>query len=35
LADGTLISPNLEDMYPFLDPEELESNLLIEREAAQ
>jgi len=23
------VSPNLEDMYPFLDPEELASNMLI------
>jgi acetolactate synthase I/II/III large subunit len=29
LPDGTLVSPNLEDMYPFLDPAELASNLLI------
>ena len=29
LPDGTLVSPNLEDMYPFLDPVELASNLLI------
>jgi acetolactate synthase-1/2/3 large subunit len=29
LADGTLVSPSLEDMYPFLDREELASNLLI------
>jgi acetolactate synthase-1/2/3 large subunit len=27
LRDGTIISPNLEDMYPFLDPEELKANL--------
>jgi acetolactate synthase-1/2/3 large subunit len=33
LPDGTLVSPNLEDMYPFLSPEELESNLLIGQEA--
>jgi acetolactate synthase-1/2/3 large subunit len=26
LADGQIVSPPLEDMYPFLDPEELESN---------
>lgn len=31
LPDGRLVSPNLEDMYPFLDPAELESNLLIGR----
>jgi acetolactate synthase-1/2/3 large subunit len=29
LPDGTLVSPNLEDMFPFLSPEELSSNLLI------
>ena len=34
LADGRMVSPNLEDMYPFLSPEELESNLLIGQEAA-
>jgi len=32
LPDGKLVSPNLEDMYPFLDPEELASNLLIDRD---
>jgi hypothetical protein len=26
-----MVSPALEDMYPFLDQEELESNLFIER----
>jgi len=30
LPDGKLVSPNLEDMYPFLDPVELASNLLID-----
>lgn len=34
LADGTLVSPNLEDMYPFLDPEELESNMIPVNELA-
>lgn len=34
LPDGKLVSPNLEDMYPFLPPEELEANLLIGQEAA-
>jgi acetolactate synthase-1/2/3 large subunit len=29
LPDGTLVSPNLEDMFPFLSAEELASNLLI------
>jgi acetolactate synthase-1/2/3 large subunit len=29
LPDGTIVSPALEDMFPFLDPEELQSNLLI------
>jgi acetolactate synthase-1/2/3 large subunit len=33
LPDGVMVSPNLEDMYPFLPPEELESNLLIGQEA--
>jgi acetolactate synthase I/II/III large subunit len=33
LPDGKLVSPNLEDMYPFLPPEELEANLLIGQEA--
>ena len=32
LPDGRLVSPNLEDMFPFLDPEELQSNLLIGQE---
>jgi acetolactate synthase I/II/III large subunit len=32
LPDGKLVSPNLEDMYPFLDPAELASNLLIDRD---
>lgn len=30
LPDGTIATPNLEDMYPFLDPEELASNMLVE-----
>lgn len=29
LPDGRIVSPPLEDMYPFLDREELQSNLLI------
>lgn len=28
LDDGTMISPSLEDMYPFLDREEFEENIL-------
>jgi acetolactate synthase-1/2/3 large subunit len=28
LADGTMVSPTLEDMYPFLSPEELHSNII-------
>lgn len=28
LADGTIVSPPLEDMFPFLDREELASNML-------
>ena len=31
--DGTMVSPNLEDMYPFLDPAEVEANLLTPQEA--
>jgi acetolactate synthase I/II/III large subunit len=33
LADGQMVSPNLEDMYPFLTPEELSENLPIGHEA--
>jgi acetolactate synthase-1/2/3 large subunit len=29
LPDGTIVSPALEDMFPFLDPEELRSNMFI------
>jgi len=29
LPDGTIVSPALEDMFPFLEPEELKSNLFI------
>ncbi len=29
LEDGTLVSPPLEDLAPFLDREELEKNMLI------
>jgi acetolactate synthase-1/2/3 large subunit len=29
LADGTIQTPNLEDMYPFLSPEELAENMLV------
>jgi acetolactate synthase-1/2/3 large subunit len=29
LPNGTIVSPALEDMYPFLDPEELRSNLFV------
>ena len=29
LPDGKILTPNLEDMYPFLSPEELESNMLV------
>ena len=28
LNDGTMISPSLEDMYPFLDKEEFENNII-------
>jgi acetolactate synthase-1/2/3 large subunit len=30
LPDGKILTPNLEDMFPFLDPEELASNMLVE-----
>jgi acetolactate synthase-1/2/3 large subunit len=33
LPDGTIVSPALEDMYPFLDAEELESNMFIKRKS--
>jgi hypothetical protein len=29
LPDGTIQTPNLEDMYPFLSPEELAENMLV------
>jgi acetolactate synthase-1/2/3 large subunit len=29
LPDGTIVSPPLEDMYPFLDPEELATNTIV------
>jgi len=29
LPDGTIQTPNLEDMYPFLSPEELTENMLV------
>jgi acetolactate synthase-1/2/3 large subunit len=28
LPDGTIVSPPPEDMYPFLDPEELAANTI-------
>ena len=28
--DGKILTPNLEDMYPFLSPEELASNMLVQ-----
>ena len=31
LPDGSIISPALEDMYPFLDPAELDANLFVKR----
>jgi acetolactate synthase-1/2/3 large subunit len=34
LPDGRMATPSLEDMYPFLPPEELEQNLLAGQEAA-
>jgi acetolactate synthase-1/2/3 large subunit len=30
LPDGKIVSPNLEDMYPFLDPDELKDNMIVE-----
>jgi acetolactate synthase I/II/III large subunit len=30
--DGKILTPNLEDMYPFLSPDELASNMLVENE---
>jgi hypothetical protein len=30
LPDGKILTPNLEDMYPFLTAEELASNMLVE-----
>lgn len=30
LPDGKILTPNLEDMYPFLTPDELASNMLVE-----
>ena len=30
LADGRIVSPNLEDMYPFLDETELMDNMIKE-----
>lgn len=32
LPDGKILTPNLEDMYPFLSPEELASNMFTEDE---
>jgi acetolactate synthase I/II/III large subunit len=31
-ADGKITTPNLEDMYPFLSPEELAENMLVKEE---
>jgi acetolactate synthase-1/2/3 large subunit len=31
-ADGKITTPNLEDMYPFLSPEELAENMLVREE---
>lgn len=30
LPDGKILTPNLEDMYPFLNPEELASNIVVD-----
>ena len=35
LPDGKIVSPNLEDMYPFLSPEELASNMITERSKSE
>jgi hypothetical protein len=35
LADGKVVSPDLEDMYPFLSEKELESNVLTGQEAVR
>lgn len=32
LPDGKILTPNLEDMYPFLSSEELAANMLVEQE---
>lgn len=32
LPDGRILTPNLEDMYPFLSPEELKSNMFVEEQ---
>ncbi len=34
LPDGTIVSPNLEDMYPFLSAEELAENMISEKDEA-
>jgi acetolactate synthase-1/2/3 large subunit len=31
LPDGSIVSPPLEDMFPFLDREELASNIIHDR----
>jgi hypothetical protein len=28
MPDGKIVTPPLEDMYPFLDPDELASNII-------
>jgi acetolactate synthase-1/2/3 large subunit len=33
LPDGTIVTPALEDMYPFLDAAELESNMFVKRKS--
>jgi acetolactate synthase-1/2/3 large subunit len=35
LPDGRMVSPDLEDMYPFLPAEEMEQNILVGQEAAR
>jgi acetolactate synthase-1/2/3 large subunit len=35
LPDGRIQTSNLEDMYPFLDPEELDANMLTQTKTPQ
>jgi len=31
LEDGTMVSPSLEDMFPFLDRDEYERNMIVRK----